>query len=108
MAIHEAKLLWPKSEIQCVVSCGTGRSIPSSLTETSASAAGNLDSVSWKTLFDRILDSATDTEGKTIIMIIIQYRRINSGIYILKAYFFVRSCVIGGGYLEFRVGGSKL
>lgn len=63
VAIHEAKLLWPKSEIQCVVSCGTGRSIPSSLTETSASAAGNLDSVSWKTLFDRILDSATDTEA---------------------------------------------
>lgn len=61
VAIHEAKLLWPNTPIQCVVSFGTGRTPPSIFdpnnppAETSAS--------SWKDKFSKILASATDTEG---------------------------------------------
>lgn len=64
LAIHEAKLLWPDSEIQCVVSCGTGRHAPISVAANSSKAVANTSSVSWKTLFNRILESATDTEGE--------------------------------------------
>ncbi|XP_015115453.1 calcium-independent phospholipase A2-gamma isoform X2 [Diachasma alloeum] len=60
VAIHEAKLLWPNTPIQCVVSFGTGRT-PPSINDGDESKATNASS--WKDKFDKILASATDTEG---------------------------------------------
>lgn len=60
VAIHEAKQIWPNYPIQCVVSFGTGRTIPSHLDLTVESTS---TSSSWKTKFLKILDSATDTEA---------------------------------------------
>jgi len=57
VALHEAKQLWPDFPIQCVVSFGTGRTKPVINGE-------DVNSSSWKTKFFKILDSATDTEGK--------------------------------------------
>jgi calcium-independent phospholipase A2-gamma len=57
VALHEAKQLWPGCPIQCVVSFGTGRTKPVINGE-------DVNSSSWKTKFFKILDSATDTEGK--------------------------------------------
>ncbi|XP_044746371.1 calcium-independent phospholipase A2-gamma-like isoform X2 [Coccinella septempunctata] len=61
VAIHEAKLLWPHTPLQCVVSFGTGRTELNpiepdvDMEEVSAS--------SWKSKFMAVIDSATDTEG---------------------------------------------
>ncbi|KAH1006410.1 calcium-independent phospholipase A2-gamma [Dendroctonus ponderosae] len=60
IAVHEAKLLWPSTPIQCVVSFGTGRTVPNPM-ETVAPTSSS--STSWKHKFLAILDSATDTEG---------------------------------------------
>ncbi|KAF2900576.1 hypothetical protein ILUMI_05618 [Ignelater luminosus] len=60
VAIHEAKLLWPNYPIQCVVSFGTGRTVPSHLEMVNEQTS---NSSSWKNKFLKILDSATDTEG---------------------------------------------
>ncbi|XP_017777635.1 PREDICTED: calcium-independent phospholipase A2-gamma-like isoform X2 [Nicrophorus vespilloides] len=60
VAIHEAKLLWPNTPIQCVVSFGTGRSVPTQ-SESFREQPANVSS--WKNKFLKILDSATDTEG---------------------------------------------
>lgn len=60
VAIHEAKLLWPNTPVQCVVSFGTGRT-PPSINDGDDSNATNASS--WKDKFDKILASATDTEG---------------------------------------------
>lgn len=65
VAIHEAKLLWPNSPIQCIVSFGTGRTVPTHLTRNSTNADA-INVSSWKNKFMKILDSATDTEGKFI------------------------------------------
>ncbi|XP_030753887.1 calcium-independent phospholipase A2-gamma-like isoform X2 [Sitophilus oryzae] len=59
VAIHEAKLLWPTTPIQCVVSFGTGRTVPNPI-EIKVPTNNN---TSWKHKFLAILDSATDTEG---------------------------------------------
>lgn len=60
IAIHEAKLLWPATPIQCVVSFGTGRTGPHSVGDAAPASSNN---TSWKHKFLAILDSATDTEG---------------------------------------------
>lgn len=57
VAIHEAKLLWPDTPIQCVISFGTGRTAPNPIDTSEVSNS------SWKKKFFAILDSATDTEG---------------------------------------------
>lgn len=61
VAIHEAKLLWPTTPIQCVISFGTGRTVPNPIDYTDTSNSNN--NTSWKHKFFAILDSATDTEG---------------------------------------------
>lgn len=71
VALHEAKLLWPDSPIQCVVSFGTGRTAPNA-PETSVEQPTSNNS-SWKNKFLKILDSATDTEGKNIIPVLLSY-----------------------------------
>ena len=59
VALHEVKNLWPDEDISCVVSCGTGKyNYVQTLDPTSVPAAS-----SWKRIFEKILDSATDTEG---------------------------------------------
>lgn len=65
VALHEAKQLWPNSPIQCVISFGTGRT-PNRIYENSEESAGVATS-SWKEKFNKILDSATDTEGIHLI-----------------------------------------
>jgi calcium-independent phospholipase A2-gamma len=70
IAIHEAKLLWPGEQIQCVVSFGTGRCHPLDLAIKNAATNGNGDMYSsWKQKFTKILESATDTEGKISSML---------------------------------------
>ncbi|KAJ8958676.1 hypothetical protein NQ318_016401 [Aromia moschata] len=63
VAIHEAKLLWPTTPIQCVVSFGTGRTAPNPVDAFATPTTGEISSSSWKKKFFAILDSATDTEG---------------------------------------------
>ncbi|XP_066586766.1 calcium-independent phospholipase A2-gamma-like isoform X2 [Prorops nasuta] len=65
VAIHEARQLWSNYPIQCVVSFGTGR-IPNIICEDSKSSKVAVSS--WKEKFDRILDSATDTEAVHIML----------------------------------------
>ncbi|KAG5890473.1 hypothetical protein JTB14_013415 [Gonioctena quinquepunctata] len=63
VAIHEAKLLWPTTPIQCVVSFGTGRTVPNQIDTSTESLTTSITNSSWKKKFFAILDSATDTEG---------------------------------------------
>ncbi|CAN8004940.1 unnamed protein product [Ixodes pacificus] len=56
VAIHEAKLLWPREHIQCVVSLGGGRFIPAS-----EDTPQGLSSLKSKVL--KVIESATDTEA---------------------------------------------
>uniref|UniRef100_A0A8C4Q913 Patatin-like phospholipase domain containing 8 n=1 Tax=Eptatretus burgeri TaxID=7764 RepID=A0A8C4Q913_EPTBU len=58
LALHESRLLWPDTSLQCVVSLGTGRTLRPSgplLTHTSL-----------RTKLSHILSSAIDTEGMTL------------------------------------------
>ena len=57
IAIHEAKLLWPNDSVQCVISVGTGRFRPSNATSAQ-------ESVSLSNKIYKIVQSATDTEGR--------------------------------------------
>lgn len=56
LAIHECRLLWPNTPLQCVVSIGNGRYEPNLEMNTGKSTL--------KEKVVKILDSATDTEGK--------------------------------------------
>ncbi|XP_044263334.1 calcium-independent phospholipase A2-gamma-like [Tribolium madens] len=60
VAIHEARLLWPEVPIQCVLSFGTGRTIPLPIDPNTQQSVRNS---SWKSKFYAIIESATDTEG---------------------------------------------
>ena len=55
IAIHETRLLWPDVPIQCVISLGTGRYRPTGDPEPS---------VGLRDIIDKMVQSATDTEGK--------------------------------------------
>lgn len=68
VAIHEAKQLWPNSPIHCVISFGTGRHNPVHVSDEEKTT-----STSWKKTFDKILDSATDTEGNFLYLNHIYY-----------------------------------
>ncbi|XP_066149035.1 calcium-independent phospholipase A2-gamma-like isoform X2 [Euwallacea fornicatus] len=75
IAIHEAKLLWPGVPIQCVVSFGTGRSVPSSVElaklkalKKKVSLESGSEGTSWSNKFFKILDSATDTQAVHIML----------------------------------------
>jgi hypothetical protein len=71
VAIHEAKLLWPNQKL-CLVSLGTGRSPNKKKSDSqklySPAEMSKLfkedlvQTSSWRTKFQRILDAATDTE----------------------------------------------
>lgn len=57
IAIHECRLLWPDTPLQCVISIGTGKFEPTSR-DDSASLS------SFKRKVAKLVESATDTEGK--------------------------------------------
>ena len=58
IAVHECKLLWPEEFIQCVVSLGNGRFEPNlKITPLKSSL---------KDKVAKVIDSATDTEGKLL------------------------------------------
>ncbi|RCN38000.1 phospholipase, patatin family [Ancylostoma caninum] len=64
IGVHEAKLLWPEERFHCVVSVGNGRSV-CDLESEEAAAPSSLSSLQK---FNRIIDSATDTEGVHMCM----------------------------------------
>lgn len=66
VAVHEARLLWPNEDIQCVVSLGSGRFQPKVSFEKEKETA-TLSSLKHKLL--RLIDSATDTEMVHRLMI---------------------------------------
>lgn len=68
VAIHEAKLLWPNSPIQCVMSFGTGRTAPNPVDPSDEQVIPS--NSSWKGKFMKIIESATDTEGKLTKLIL--------------------------------------
>jgi calcium-independent phospholipase A2-gamma len=57
IALHECKLLWPNTELNCVISIGTGRFQP-------AEQIAKCDSLTFKQKLGRIVDGATSTESK--------------------------------------------
>ncbi|XP_078595081.1 calcium-independent phospholipase A2-gamma-like [Branchiostoma floridae x Branchiostoma japonicum] len=54
VAIHESKLLWPDTPLQCVVSVGMGRYEPDNVTSSS--------SLNLRTKLSKVVESATNTE----------------------------------------------
>ncbi|KHJ77929.1 phospholipase, patatin family [Oesophagostomum dentatum] len=64
IGVHEAKLLWPDERFHCVVSVGNGRSV-CYLDSEEAETPANLGPLEK---FNRIIDSATDTEGVHMCM----------------------------------------
>lgn len=75
IALHEVRLLWPNTPLQCVVSFGTGRTVPSSveMSRSLPNPNSSSSSTSWTNKFYKILDSATDTEGKFKILNIVTF-----------------------------------
>nr|XP_046191072.1 calcium-independent phospholipase A2-gamma-like [Oncorhynchus gorbuscha] len=60
LAIHECKLLWPNTPVQCVVSLGTGR--------YETVNKNNTTSTSLKAKITNVISSATDTEEVHIML----------------------------------------
>lgn len=56
IALHEARLLWPREAVQCVVSVGNGRTVSELELSSTLRNTGIQDKIS------KIVDSATDTE----------------------------------------------
>jgi len=56
LAIHECRLLWPDSHLQCVVSLGTGKFSPMQQKNQAYS--------SLRDILSNVVQSATDTESK--------------------------------------------
>ncbi|VDM63483.1 unnamed protein product [Angiostrongylus costaricensis] len=65
IGIHEAKLLWPEERLHCVVSVGNGRSVCDLEQESNDSSPSTLSSLQK---FNRIVDSATNTEAVHMCM----------------------------------------
>uniref|UniRef100_A0A0K0DNM6 PNPLA domain-containing protein n=1 Tax=Angiostrongylus cantonensis TaxID=6313 RepID=A0A0K0DNM6_ANGCA len=65
IGIHEAKLLWPEERLHCVVSVGNGRSVCDLEQESNGSSPSTLSSLQK---FNRIVDSATNTEAVHMCM----------------------------------------
>uniref|UniRef100_A0A8D8XT33 Calcium-independent phospholipase A2-gamma n=2 Tax=Cacopsylla melanoneura TaxID=428564 RepID=A0A8D8XT33_9HEMI len=69
VALHEASILWPGVPFQCIVSCGTGRTLPMVRSPgyvhdlTDENAVPDAKNTSLTTKLNRVLESATDTEG---------------------------------------------
>ncbi|XP_014271669.1 calcium-independent phospholipase A2-gamma [Halyomorpha halys] len=61
IALHEATTLWPEESVSCVVSIGTGRYEP--IITIDETVESSKSSSSWKLIFTKILESATDTEA---------------------------------------------
>lgn len=80
VAIHEASLLWPGSPIQCIVSCGTGRTLPKPRpyephfvppkSQASVTPAPQTSGLSLLDKMNKVLESATDTEGNVFLFLI--------------------------------------
>ncbi|XP_045071803.1 calcium-independent phospholipase A2-gamma-like isoform X2 [Coregonus clupeaformis] len=60
LAIHECKLLWPNTPVQCVVSLGTGR--------YETASKNNSTYTSLKAKITNVISSATDTEEVHIML----------------------------------------
>ena len=65
VAIHEAKLLWPNEQIQCVLSLGSGRYIPPNIWKKDETP---VVSTSLKNKIIRLIESATETEMVHILL----------------------------------------
>ncbi|KAL1463344.1 hypothetical protein WDU94_015102 [Cyamophila willieti] len=67
VALHEASILWPGVPFQCIVSCGTGRipmmSNPGYVHASDMVTVPDAKNTSLTTKLNRVLESATDTEG---------------------------------------------
>ena len=64
LAIHEVRLLWPKEEIQCLVSLGTGRYYPHTREKYAESGL--------KSKINKLIASATDVEAVHIVLQVIR------------------------------------
>lgn len=59
IAIHECRLLWPDTPLQCVISIGTGKYEPTSRDDPTSRT-------SLKRKVTKLVESATDTEGQKL------------------------------------------
>jgi len=59
IAIHECRLLWPDTPLQCVISVGTGKFEPTSQDDLTSRS-------SLRRKVAKLVESATDTEGNKI------------------------------------------
>ncbi|XP_019624779.1 PREDICTED: calcium-independent phospholipase A2-gamma-like [Branchiostoma belcheri] len=60
VAVHESKLLWPDTPLQCVISVGMGRYEPDNVTSSS--------SLNLRTKLTKVVESATNTEDIHMVL----------------------------------------